>query len=76
MVCRKCRASEAHYKREVRRGQKLGRRLEPCGTPAAARRHRVKGELLDTACQIAEAAYHKELRDSKKKLLTVVGECL
>jgi hypothetical protein len=65
-VCHECLASEAHYKREVRRGQKLGRRLHPCGTPAAARRHRYDNEPLDIPCQLAEAAYHKELRELSK----------
>jgi hypothetical protein len=38
-------------------------RLAPCGTPAAAKRHRYRGEPLDPACVAAErtrnlARYH------------------
>lgn len=55
-VCRKCSSSKAHYQRELRRGEKFPRKLEPCGTKAAAVRHRAKGELpLDLACRVAEA---------------------
>jgi hypothetical protein len=41
-------------------GQRTGTRpasaLKPCGTTAAARRHRYRGEPVDAACQRAEQA--------------------
>lgn len=66
-VCQRCRASDAHYKREARRGEKIGRPLKPCGTPAAARRHRVNNEPLDFACKVAEAQYHADRRKEISK---------
>ena len=64
--CEKCRASEAHYAREMRRGQNLPRYINPCGTAAAAKRHRDKGERLCIPCATAEAKYHADLRAMKK----------
>lgn len=55
-VCVRCNRSKAHYQREKRRGQLYPRLLQPCGTKAAAVRHRAKGEPLDLACRVAEAA--------------------
>ena len=52
--CDACKASARHYEREVRRGQKYPRVLRPCGTRAAAERHRNKGEELCWPCKIAE----------------------
>lgn len=62
MPCRKCTDSANHYKRETRRGQPMPRRLKPCGTPAAASRHRFHSEPLDFACMVAEARHRTELR--------------
>jgi hypothetical protein len=53
-VCERCRQSARHYERELARGQAYPRRLKPCGTPAAARRHRARKEPMDKACLIAE----------------------
>lgn len=63
-VCQRCRNSMNHYRRELARGQGSPRRLQPCGTPAAAHRHRQKGEPVDFACKVAEANYRAELRNS------------
>jgi hypothetical protein len=60
--CDDCRASSNHYARELRRGQPNPTPLHPCGTPAAARRHRYRGEPVDLACADAEAKYHAENR--------------
>lgn len=65
--CRKCRTSQAHYKREHRRGALRPRRLKPCGTWAAAARHRARNEPLDFACSVAEANYQQERRTKKKE---------
>jgi len=37
-------------------------RGEDCGSPAAARRHRKRGEQLDDACRMAESLYRAQLR--------------
>lgn len=37
-------------------------RGEDCGSPAAARRHRKRGEPLDDACRVAESLYRAQLR--------------
>ena len=66
-ACRKCRKASNWSKRERNRGQPHPRQLHPCGTPAAARRHRTNNELLDIPCQIAEAQYHADLRAQKKE---------
>jgi hypothetical protein len=60
--CRRCKASAAHWAREKRRGGLRPRKLAPCGTPAAANRHRRLGEPVDFACLVAEANYRTELR--------------
>jgi hypothetical protein len=39
-----------------------GKPLEPCGTPAAAARHRYHGEDLCTACRL-----HEQIRDRVRK---------
>jgi hypothetical protein len=62
-ACQKCLDSAAHYLREYRRGQPKPRALKPCGTWAAAQRHRIKGEDLDFACRLAESKYKAELRE-------------
>lgn len=66
-VCKRCRNSINHYKRERRRGQLSPRKLQPCGTKAAAVRHRKKGEPLCFPCRIAEAAEKAE-RERKKAM--------
>lgn len=66
-ACDKCKASASHYKRERRRGERNPRRLKPCGTPAAAARHRVNGEPVDFACHLAEANYRTALRQQHKQ---------
>lgn len=60
--CRRCRNSLNHWRRDKSRGGIAPRKHKPCGTNAAARRHRTKGEPLDLACRVAEAAYTAELR--------------
>ena len=67
----------------MRRGQNLPRHINPCGTPAAARRHRYKGERLDIACATAEADYHaghrakqRQAREAALKKLHAEGERL
>jgi hypothetical protein len=63
-TCGACLASEAHYQREYRRGQPKPKALKPCGTWAAAQRHRKKGEMpLDFACRLAESVYKQERRE-------------
>lgn len=42
-----------------------GRRLQPCGTPAAAARHRARAEDVCDACAEAERA---EWRDRKRQM--------
>lgn len=64
-ICDDCRESAAHYMREKRRGGIKPRRVKPCGTPAAAQRHRGKGEATCFKCRVAEAndraeRYHKQ----------------
>jgi len=56
-VCQRCRNSMNHWRRERKRGGIAPRKLQPCGTNAAARRHRTKNEPLDLACRVAEAEY-------------------
>lgn len=64
--CSRCTASANHYRRELRRGQPKPRTLRPCGTPAAASRHRYHGEPLDFACRLAEARQRAERRVPQK----------
>jgi len=61
-ICPKCQEAGNHAVRERRRGSPCPRRLNPCGTPAAARRHRYKGEPVDLLCRAAEANYHADHR--------------
>lgn len=72
-VCARCRASKNHYQREVHRGERYPLRPQPCGTKAAAVRHRSKGEALDLACRVAEA---KEIQTRREKVLTPVSKGL
>ena len=67
-VCPVCRESENHYRRENRRGSGgTGRRLKPCGTNAAAKRHRRNNEELDFRCRVAEFDYNERIKASRKK---------
>lgn len=65
VVCGLCREAANHARREARRGQPYPAPLYPCGTPAAAKRHRRKGEPIDLRCAVAEAADSAE-RYAKK----------
>jgi hypothetical protein len=65
-ACDQCKASAAHYRRERTRGGIKPRKLKPCGTWAAAARHRHHNEPLDFACYLAEAAKEQARRDRKK----------
>lgn len=64
--CEACRESNAHYRRERRRGGIKPRKPQPCGTYAAAQRHKWHGEPLDFACRVAEANYRAELRSRQR----------
>lgn len=64
-ICAKCKASAAHYARERRRGGIRPRGLEPCGTLAAAERHRFNKEPLCFKCRLADAAATQAYRDRK-----------
>lgn len=65
-VCEQCKQASNHAKRERNRGQKYPRRRKPCGTFAAATRHRKRDEPLDAPCRVAEAQYHADLRALKR----------
>jgi hypothetical protein len=60
--CTWCKASEAHYARELRRGQGLPRPLHPCGTNAAYKRHLDLGEDPCFKCRVGRSHYHAEQR--------------
>lgn len=45
--------------------EKKGRSLAPCGTTAAAKRHRRRGEAPCPECRVAERAASKAARDRK-----------
>ena len=65
-----CRESVNHYKREAKRGNPgTGRRLQPCGTPAAARRHQNHNEPLDFPCKeaLSRAKQEKKVRARQRK---------
>jgi hypothetical protein len=63
-TCPPCLASEAHYQREYRRGQPKPKALKPCGTWAAAQRHRKRREPLDFDCRLAESVYKQGRREA------------
>ena len=65
-ICGLCREAANHVVRERRRGQPNPRPLSPCGTPAAARRHRLHGQKPCLPCYNAEAKYHKQNRAAHK----------
>jgi hypothetical protein len=60
--CTRCKASLAHYARELRRGQGTPKQLHPCGTPAAYKRHADRGEPIDFACRVGRSNYLAEQR--------------
>jgi hypothetical protein len=64
--CALCKASEAHYARELRRGQGLPRPLHQCGTPAAYKRHKEKGEPIDFTCRVGRSKYLADNRAKKR----------
>lgn len=74
-ACRRCKNASNHAKRERNRGQPHPRHLHPCGTPAAARRHRTNNEPLDIPCQLAEAQHHADLRARKKETVMDNDQC-
>lgn len=44
-----------------------GRPLKPCGTPAAAKRHRQRGEPVCEPCRVADNARTYEWREARRK---------
>lgn len=68
-VCDACKASQNHYERELNRGQKYPRVLKPCGTPAAALRHRYNNEPLDLACHEALLAARRKRHAARRARL-------
>lgn len=72
--CEACRDSLRHYERELARGQNYPRQLKPCGTRAAAQRHRARGEEPCLPCKLAETAEISErsrVRRAKIKAQTI-----
>ena len=65
-VCRRCANSRNHYAREHRRKAIKPRALKPCGTNAAAERHRAKGEELCLPCKVALSERVQQYRDRQK----------
>jgi hypothetical protein len=53
-------AGDADWTYRVRRVDLDVQDLQPCGTYAAWRRHRRRGELVDAACAAARAAYQAQ----------------
>lgn len=51
-------------------GVKSLRRLEPCGTDGAARRHRSRGEPICEACRIAAARASQARKQARKRATT------
>jgi hypothetical protein len=75
-VCARCKKSAAHYARERRRGGIKPRTLEPCGTHAAAERHRRLGEPIDMACKLADANKSQDYRDRQKDAQILMESCV
>jgi hypothetical protein len=65
-VCARCKRSRAHYERERRRGGLVPARLKPCGTTAAAQRHRDRGEDVCFKCKVADADKAQRRRDAAR----------
>lgn len=51
---------------KARPAQPAPRPLEPCGTPAAAARHRVHREPIDDACRSAERHYSRDRKRAQR----------
>lgn len=66
--CEKCKASEAHYARELSRGQNLPRIKHGCGTWQKAEWHIKRGEPVDFACRAARSDYRNKLAAEKASL--------
>jgi len=64
-VCDACRASEAHYGREYRRGQGTRRLKYGCGTWQRHEQHRRKGEPIDLPCRLAYNAYRARCKQAQ-----------
>lgn len=47
--------------------RRFKRRLKPCGTLAAARRHRSRNEPVDDACVEAERAYDRDRKRTQRR---------
>lgn len=60
-ICGACKRSANHYRRELKRGQPKPRKLQPCGTYAAAHRHLQAGEKLDFPCKVAYSEYRQKM---------------
>lgn len=60
-------ATTAKERERLRKKRRIPRRLwiEPCGTPAAARRHHRNKEPLCFACREAEIHYKRRQRETK-----------
>jgi hypothetical protein len=66
--CALCKESHNHYRREAKRGNPgTGRRLKPCGTNAAAKRHRRRGEKECLPCAVARSNYNGQFKKKPKK---------
>ena len=64
--CAACKASEAHYACELRRGQGSPRLIQPCGTNAAYKRHTTRGEKPCFKCAVARAEYQANQKRARK----------
>ena len=64
--CPACSESNGHYVYETKHGGRRPRKLQPCGTNAAAMRHRRKNEPLCFACQVAQARDRNERYNQRK----------
>lgn len=53
-------------KPKAKRGRRPRNLPSPCGTPSAYTRHRMKGEPMDEACRLANAAACKARREKNK----------
>jgi len=65
--CDDCAASQRHYEKEWRRGQRYPRVLKQCGTVAAAKRHQGNNEPMDFDCSEAIYKYEKARKARARK---------
>ena len=63
--CTTCKNAEAHYNRELRRGQNLPRPKHGCGTWQAAAQHYVRHEKPCFPCRIALSEYKAKRKAEK-----------